>query len=63
MHDPFAARYHRVLDHTDHDSAHACMKFLHRVPEEVDDAASFAEQGSLEPVEELTRFLYAEQTA
>jgi pyruvate dehydrogenase E1 component alpha subunit len=31
--------------------------------EEVDDAVSFAEQGSLERVEELTRFIYAEQTA
>jgi TPP-dependent pyruvate/acetoin dehydrogenase alpha subunit len=31
--------------------------------EEVDDAVAFAEQGSLERVEELTRFVYAEQTA
>jgi pyruvate dehydrogenase E1 component alpha subunit len=30
---------------------------------EVDAAVAFAEQGSLERVEELTRFLYAEQTA
>lgn len=31
--------------------------------EEVDEAAAFAEQGALEPVEQLTRFVYAEQTA
>ena len=30
--------------------------------EEVDDAVTFAEQGALEPVEQLTRFVYAEQT-
>lgn len=30
---------------------------------EVDDAVVFAEKASLEPLEELTRFLYAEQTA
>ncbi len=30
---------------------------------EVDEAVAFAEQGSLERVEDLTRFLYAEQTA
>jgi pyruvate dehydrogenase E1 component alpha subunit len=30
---------------------------------EVDEAVSFAEQGSLERVEDLTRFLYAERTA
>ena len=31
--------------------------------EEVDDAVTFAEQGALEPVEQLTRFVYSEQTA
>lgn len=30
---------------------------------EVDDAVAFAEQGALEPLQELTRFVYAEQTA
>lgn len=30
---------------------------------EVDEAVAFAEQGSLERVEDLTRFVYAEQTA
>lgn len=31
--------------------------------EEVDEAVAFAEQGSLEPIEQLTRFVYAEPVA
>lgn len=39
------------------------LRLQRAADDEVDDAASFAERGSLEPVEQLTRFVYAEQTA
>jgi TPP-dependent pyruvate/acetoin dehydrogenase alpha subunit len=32
------------------------------VKEEVDEAVRFAEAGTLEPVEELTRFVYSEES-
>jgi TPP-dependent pyruvate/acetoin dehydrogenase alpha subunit len=44
-------------------TADAVAHFESQIAAEIDDAIAFADAGGLEPVEDLTRFVYAEEQA